>query len=86
MSAPFESKLKPQHLDFVKQARAGERLTAADRSPSDNAYGIVVFLSVFSFLAAPVLFAAYLVAVNRAWRAARQPAAGDSAQAPETER
>ena len=54
----------------------------ADRSPNDSAYGIVVLLSVFSFLAAPVLSVAYVVAVSRAWRAARQAAA----QAPESER
>ncbi len=53
-----------------------------DRSANDNAYGIVVLLSVFSLLAAPVLLGAYLIAICRARRDAQQPVAGDSAQAP----
>ena len=38
-----------------------------DRSPNDAAYGIVFLLSVFSFLAAPVLLIGYLVAIFQVW-------------------
>ncbi len=34
-----------------------------DRSPNDAAYGIVFLLSLFSFMAAPVLLIAYIIAI-----------------------
>ena len=42
-----------------------------DRSANDNAYGIVVLLSLISFMASPFLAIAYLVAVYHAWSRAR---------------
>ncbi len=53
-----------------------------NKSPNDMAYGIVVFLSVISFLAAPVLLLVYGIAVFLVWRGAKQAAATDSPPAP----
>ena len=72
------SMLNLEHVVFSIMSGIREE----DRTANDNAYGIVVLLSVFSVLASPVLLGAYLIAIVRARRAAQQPVAGDSAQAP----
>ncbi len=50
-----------------------------DRSANDNAYGIVVMLSFFSFMTSPFLLIAYLMAIYRSRRGAQQAVAADVA-------
>ena len=52
----------------------------ADRSPNDAAYGIVFVLSVFSFLAAPVLLIGYLIAIFHVWSNRKSAKPADAAR------
>ena len=49
--------------------------------PNDTAYGIVVMLGIFSFVASPVLLIAYLISIYRAWKTAQQGAPGNAPSA-----
>ncbi len=51
-----------------------------DRSPNDAAYGIVFLLSVFSFLAAPVLLIGYLIAIFQVWTNRKSAKPADAAR------
>lgn len=56
------SALNLEHVVFNLMSGIREE----DRSPNDAAYGIVFLLSVFSFMAAPILLIGYLIAVFNA--------------------
>ncbi len=64
------SMLNLEHVVFSLMSGVPE----ADRSPNDAAYGVVLMLSMLSFIAAPFLAAGYLVAIVNAYLKRRERA------------
>ena len=54
-----------------------------EASANDTAYGIVILLSMASFLASPLLLIAYVLCITRAWKAAQPGAVVDTPSAPD---